>query len=196
MGSSDNSEDLKKAYTYRDRADLAASSLKYEIASDLYFKAAHYFKEGCKKGPCLGEDNSHGDFFWSVLNETIYPERYCYLWGWYCKANAVKSTTSEEDLKIVEYLEEAIKAANEGMLFTEAQFGNDERNMRVCEGRKYTCLANSEVRLAKLTMSVEVRVNHLNHAANYKKSAALSWKEAASIDHKDNDMDNYYNSTT
>ena len=190
----DNSKDLKKAYDYKRRAESASNSLKYEIASDLFFKAAHYFKEACRKGPCLGEDTSKGEYFWSVINETIYPERYCYLWGWYCKANSVKSTTPEEDIVQSKYFEEAIRAANEGILFTEAQFGTDERNMRVCEGRKYTCLANSEARLAKLTMSVEVRVNHLNHAANYKKSGALAWKEAANIDLKDNDMDNYYNS--
>ena len=195
MGSLDNSEDLKKAYDYKRRADSASDSLKHEIASDLYFKAAYYFKEACKKGPCLGENTSHGDFFWPVLNETIYPERYCYLWGWYCKASAVNSTTSKEDLEVAEYFEEAIRAANEGILFPHAeQFGTDERNMRVCEGKKYTCLANSEARLAKLTKSIEVRVNHLNRAANYKKSSALSWKEAADIDFKEKAMDSYYNS--
>ena len=206
MSPSDNSNDLKKAYDYKRRAESASNSLKYEIASDLYFKAAHYFKEACKKGPCLGEDTSHGDHFWSVLNETIYPERYCSLWGWYCKANAVKSTTSEEYLEEAEYFEEAIRAANEGLLFTEAQFGTDERNMRVCEGRKYTCFANSEAKLAKsrsmeawssgtaMTKCIEIRVNHINRGANYKKSAALSWKKAADIDLKDNDMKNYYNS--
>ena len=49
MGSLDNSEDLKKAYDYKRRADSASDSLKGEIASDLYFKAAYYFKEACKK---------------------------------------------------------------------------------------------------------------------------------------------------
>lgn len=166
---------LDRADEYYERAKEAADDLRPSLASDLYFKAAEYYRMA-------------GIRYW---------EKHCEAWGWSQKAKSFEESGRGGVSEVIKYYDLSIQADNSALQHIseeEPDRSVTEGNMRFAEGDKYTALANAEVDKANEERGKR-KANHLRKAAEYRLSGGQTMRLAGEISKREGDLENYYNRT-